>query len=138
MQADILALHQALIDAHMHKDVDALVRDVSDDFVSVSAGEIHRPTRDELAASFSAYLDSTTFSQYRDLCEPVVGFSDDGSIAWAIVQVRVAGRRASGDGPPRDFDTTWAWITLYRRQGDRWLRLVEVSNARPQGFNARP
>ncbi len=47
-----------------------------------------------------------------------------------IVQVKLAGKRAMDDGSERDIDSAWAWITLYERQGDKWIRLLEVSNSR--------
>jgi hypothetical protein len=129
MKSEILALHKALIDAHLNKDVDFLVRDLCEDFVSVSRGEIGRPTKEEVRESFSDYLNNTTFTEYRDLCEPIVGFSRDGSLAWSIVQVKVAGRRRMSDGSEREMDSTWAWLTLYERQGEKWIRLVEVSTS---------
>jgi hypothetical protein len=76
----------------------------------------------------SDYLDHTTFTEYRDLQEPIIGFSKDGSVAWSIVQVKVAGKRTLNDGTERDLDFTSAWITLYERHADKWIRLGEVSN----------
>ena len=54
--------------------------------------------------------------------------SKDGSVAWSIVQVKVAGNRTMDDGTDRDLDFTCAWITLYKLQGNEWIRLAEVSN----------
>jgi hypothetical protein len=45
----------------------------------------------------------------------------------SIVQVKVAGTRHLGDGSQRELDFTCAWLTLYQRQGDRWMRTAEVS-----------
>ena len=128
MESAILGLHKATIDAHLNKDVDFFVRDLSEDFVSVSGGEIRKPTAEEIRAQFGNYLNNTTFTEYRDLCEPIIGVSKGGSVAWSIVQVKVAGRRTMDDGYERDLDFVCAWITLYERQGDRWMRLAEVSN----------
>lgn len=128
MKSEILDLHRATIQAHLDADVGFLVRDLSDDFVSVSGGEIQRPTREEIESSFADYLSNTVFAEYRDLQEPIVGLSEDGSVAWSIVQVKVAGRRKVDDGQERELDFVCAWITLYRRQQDRWARIAEVSN----------
>lgn len=128
MKSEILTLHKALIDAHLNKDVDFFVQDLSEDYVSVSRGEILKPTIDEIRAGFSDYLNNTIFSEYSDLCEPIIGVSKDGSVGWSIVQVKVAGKRVMDDGSEAEFDDTWAWITLYEQQGDKWMRLVEVSN----------
>jgi len=128
VKSEILTLHKALIDAHLNKDVDFFVQDLSEDYVSVSRGEILKPTIDEIRAGFSDYLNNTIFSEYSDLCEPIIGVSKDGSVGWSIVQVKVAGKRVMDDGSEAEFDDTWAWITLYEQQGDKWMRLVEVSN----------
>jgi ketosteroid isomerase-like protein len=123
IKREILSLHEADIKAHLDKDVDHLVQGQSTSFVSVHSGEIRRPTPEETRAALARYLGSTTFTEYRDLVEPVVGVSPDGSTAWSIVQVRVTGAKTGGE--PIDF--TCAWITLYERQGGAWKRIVEAS-----------
>ncbi len=128
LRSEILELHKATIDAHWNKDVDFFVKDLADDFLSVQNGEIQRPQKDEIIARMSDYLNHTTFSEYQDLQEPIIGFSKDGSVAWSIVQVKVAGKRTMDDGTERDLDFICAWITLYERQGDKWIQLGEVSN----------
>ena len=79
------------------------------------------------------YLAETEFSHYEDVAEPIVGISDDGSVAWSIVQVRVAGTRTGDDGAEHAFDTVWAWLTLYRRTVNGWERITDVSTNRPYG-----
>jgi len=128
MKKEILGLHEAAIKAHFEKDVDFLVGDLSEDFFLVSNGEIRRPTVEEVRSNFENYLSGTTFTEYRDLREPLIGFSDDGSVAWSVVQVKVAGKRTGDDGSEGELDFTCAWITLYRKRGDRWVRLGEVSS----------
>ena len=127
LKSEILTLHQKTIDAHWNKDVGFMVEDLSEDYFSVSDGEIHNPTKEEIRSTFDSYLNNTTFAEYRDLREPIIGISKDGSMAWSLIQVKVAGRRTMDDGNERDLDFTCAWITLYERQDDRWIRLGEVS-----------
>jgi len=102
----ILAEHQELIDVHLNKDADFATRNLSDDFISVGNGEIRRPSKEELKASFSSYLESTKFTEYGDLQETIIGYSQDGSVAWSIVQVRLAGRLTSEGGSFRSFNDT--------------------------------
>ncbi len=128
LRLEILELHKATIDAHWQKNVDFFVKDMAKDYLFVQNGEIQRPQKDEITTKMSDYLNNTTFTEYRDLQEPIIGFSKDGSVAWSIVQVKVAGKRRMDDGTERDLDFTCAWITLYERQGDKWIRLAEVSN----------
>ncbi len=128
LRSEILELHKSTIEAHLSNNVDFLVRNLSGDFMSVSNGEIDYPTKEELRSEFSSYLNNTEFSEYTDLREPIIGFSKDGSVAWSVVQVKVTGRRTMDDGTQRDLDFTCAWITLYEREGSRWIKLAEVSN----------
>lgn len=130
LRNEILELHEALIEAHFNKNVDFLVGDLSENFFSVSNGEIRRPTTEEVRSNFETYLGTTTFTEYRDLHEPLIDFSDDGSLAWSVVQVKVGGKRTGDDGSERELDFTCAWMTLYRRLGDKWVRLGEVSSVK--------
>ena len=104
LKQEILEHHRRAIQAHWDKDVEFLVQDMSDDFFSVANGEIRHPCREEARATFTDYLTHTTFTEYRDLVEPEVGFSDDGSVAWANVQVKVSGERREDDGTRRPID----------------------------------
>jgi len=74
LRKQILELHKRTIKAHLRKDVDFLVRDISEDYMSVSNGEIRHPTTEDIRSTFARYLNSTTFTEYRDLREPIVGF----------------------------------------------------------------
>ena len=131
LRAEILALHRSFIQAHLDKDAAFLARPTSPDYLFVAGGEVERMNAEQVERMLSGYLDSTDFSVYEDVAEPVIGISRDGSLAWAIVQVRVAGTSTRAEGPPRSFDTRWAWITLYERDGHGWLRVADVSTSRP-------
>jgi len=128
LKEEILALHKASIDAHLEKNIPFFTQDVSDDFVTVSRGDIYKPTKEETNTMFTNYLENTEFFEYRDLQEPIVGFSRDGSIAWTIVQVKVVGKRKMEDGMIADLDFTSSWIMLYERQEDKWIKLVNSSS----------
>ena len=125
---EILALHREVIRAHFDGDIGFFTRDISGDYFSVSGGEIRYPSPEEIETDFRDYLENTEFSRYEDLEEPVIGFSDDGSLAWSIVRVKVEGERRVNPDSTRALDFTCAWITLYRRESGRWIRLGEVSS----------
>ncbi len=127
LEQEILDHHRRAIQAHLDKDVEFLVEDMSERFFSVAEREIRHPSQAEVKATLTDYLTHTAFTEYRDLVEPEVGFSDDGSVAWANVQVKVSGERRYDDGARRPIDFVCAWLTLYRRVGDRWTKLGEVS-----------
>ena len=123
LKKELVILHRKEIEAHFTKDVDFLLKNVSSDFMSVNGGKISFPSVEEMRESFTLYLDNTEFSKYVDLCDPIIGFSGDGSIAWSTVQVRVEGK--SSDDV---IAFTCAWITLYKRKEDRWIKFTEVSS----------
>ena len=75
----------------------------------------------------SDYINNTTFYEYKDLQDPIIGFSDDYSTAWIICQLKVSGDRKLEYGTIRKIDFTCAWLTLYKRENDRWITLTEVS-----------
>jgi hypothetical protein len=125
IKREILGLHMADIKAHLNRDVEHLVQGQSPDFTSVHSGEVRHPTPEETKDALTRYLNNTAFTEYRDLREPVIGVSPDGSTAWSIVQVKVSGHRVDASGSPIDF--TCAWVTIYTRQGDKWMRVVEAS-----------
>ncbi|MHA2298604.1 MAG: hypothetical protein ACXADA_21435 [Candidatus Hodarchaeales archaeon] len=128
LRSEILAYHNAFIEAHLNKNVDFFVQDIADEYFSVSYGEIRKPTKEEIKSLFTNYLNNTVFTEYRDLSEPIINFSEDGSMAWSLVQVKVKGKQTVENESERDLDFICAWITLYKRQDDKWIRLGEVSS----------
>ncbi|MGD8566023.1 MAG: hypothetical protein PVF96_06715 [Candidatus Bathyarchaeota archaeon] len=67
LRSEILEIHKQGIEAHLNKDVDFFIKNIFENYVSVSKGEIRRPLKDEIKLQFSNYLDNTTFVEYRDL-----------------------------------------------------------------------
>jgi len=128
LKSELRSFHLDLIKAHLEKDLDFFVKDISDDYFSVSGAEIRHPSRTEILDRFDYYLGRTTFKEYRDLEEPLIRISRDGSLGWSIVRVKIAGDQEQPDGSTADLDFTCAWITLFERQGDKWIRMGEVSS----------
>ena len=128
LKSEIIALHEKEIKAHLNKDVEFFVQDIAEDYIAVSYGEIRKPTIEEIRSQFTSYLNNTDFRRYEDLREPIIRFSKDGSLAWTILQVVVKGKRTRDDGSEKNLDFTCAWITLYKRQDDKWIRLTDVSS----------
>ena len=130
LEQELLNLHQETIDAHLKKDVDFFVKNISDDYFSVSQGELNHPTKEEITAKFTSYLGSTDFLEYRDLIDPIIRVSDDGSLGWSIVSVKILAVREI-EGKKYDIDNIWTWITLYERKNNIWIRMGEVSSLKP-------
>jgi hypothetical protein len=131
LRREIREYHDTFIDAHVNNRPDFFVQDLDDEYVNVSRGELLRQTKGEILEMFTDYLADTTFSEYRLLGEPTIGFSKDGSVAWSIFRLKVAGKRTTADGSKAPVDSTWGCLVLFRRRGDRWIRIAEASNRKP-------
>jgi hypothetical protein len=128
LEQELLDLHQETLDAHFNKDVDFFTKDIADGYFQVHEGEFMHPTKEEIHTMFTHYLNSTEFERYDDLREPMVKVSDDGSLGWTIVQVRLVGEQQLENDSVNKMDYTYAWITLYEREDGKWIRLGEVDN----------
>ncbi|MHA2030008.1 MAG: hypothetical protein ACXAB7_17020 [Candidatus Kariarchaeaceae archaeon] len=127
LRSDLMTHHQNEIAAHLEKDIGFFTKNVSDNYLSVSRGDIHYPTKDEISKNFTSYLQNTTFSEYKDINDPIINFSDDYSVAWVVYQVKVVGIQTIEENKERELDFVCAWITVYHRQNDTWVRLADVS-----------
>jgi ketosteroid isomerase-like protein len=130
-RAEILELHRSFIEAHLAEDVSALVRTIPQDYLFVANGDVQALNGNDVQKTLQTYFDNTTFSHYEDTAEPIIGFSKDGTLAWAIFQVRVAGISHRETGTDHPFDTQWAWITLYEKRNGAWSTISDVSTNRP-------
>lgn len=128
LRAEILALHEGGIQAHLDGDPTFFTAGTAEPFFSVSGGEIREQTRADVEQTYAGYLGSTEFSEYRNLREPIVGVSDDGSVGWIIAQVKVTGARTGEDGSEQTMEFVGAFITLYQRRDGAWLRMANAVN----------
>lgn len=127
LKAELLTIHHDLIRAHLTNDPALSVQNLSENFASVKDGEITFPYRDEVLSGITDYISDTTFSEYRDLQEPVIGLSEDGTVGWVIARVSVRGERKLNDGTTREISFICSWMTLYRRIRGAWVTEAEVS-----------
>jgi hypothetical protein len=125
------ALHEKVIRAHRQSNVGLILEDEAPDYVVANRGEVTRPTLDERRQRLGAYLRSTAFQEYRDLTEPVVTISSDGTLGWVIVQVQASGLQTSEGGEKEPVEFVSAWVELYEKRDGRWMRVGNVSNFKP-------
>jgi hypothetical protein len=125
------ALHDKTMRAHKDSDAALLVADQAADMIIVNRGAVTRPSLEERRASFGSYLGRTVFAEYRDLVEPIVKVSNDGSLGWVIVQVGARGVQAAEDGTKKPIEFVSAWVELYEKRDGRWYGVGNVSNFRP-------
>jgi len=127
----LLAAHREVLEAHRTGDLQAWLDGESDDYVLADRGEVSRPKKAERGAQIGPYLKRTRFTEYKDLIEPIVCISQDESLAWVVVQVGASGVQKRDDGTEGPIRFVSAWIELYEKRGERWLRVGNVSNFKP-------
>ena len=127
----LLEMHQKVIQAHLDADVDGWLEMETAEYISANRGVISYPTKEARRAGRTPYLQATTFTEYRDMVEPVVKISEDGTLGWVIVQVKVSGVHKTDDGQEHPLAFESAWIELYEKKNGRWLCVGNVSNMKP-------
>lgn len=129
-RAQLLALHEKVMEGHRKGEVGLILEDELDDYVVAGRGAVSHPSRDERRDRLGPYLRQAKFEVYRDRIEPVVAISRDGTLGWVIVEVEAKGSMPGADGTARPIEFVSAWIELYEKRDGRWLRVGNVSNFR--------
>jgi hypothetical protein len=128
----LLAMHEKVIQAHVNADVEGWLDLETAEFISANRGVISYPTKEERRAGRLPYLQATTFSEYRDVVEPIVRISEDGMLGWVFVQVKVSGTQLTSANEEVAVGFESAWIELYEKRNGRWLCVGNVSNMKPK------
>ncbi|MBO3698155.1 nuclear transport factor 2 family protein [Roseivirga sp. E12] len=127
----ILALHNLQRDYHFNKDSIAFANQFSDDFVSVNKGVIAHPSKEETITRYNGYFSSVEFVKWDDLSEPIIKFSDDGSMAYTIVDKIVSITFQDENGETQSGETHFAWTAIYKKYGDNWKIAAVTSTEVP-------
>ena len=115
----LLALHQQQRKAHLDKNVSLLLGDSTlTDYIEVNRGLIKRPSYSESAKRFQAYFDEVEFIQWDDVTPPVFSFSDDGTMATAVVDKIVITRPLRDNRPDTAY---YAWLAVYKKIKGKWV-----------------
>ncbi|MEM9548974.1 MAG: nuclear transport factor 2 family protein [Bacteroidota bacterium] len=117
---EILELHRLQRDYHFNKDSIAFANQLSDDFISVNKGVVSTPKRSETIARYNNYFSSVEFLEWDDVSEPIIRFSEDGTLAYTIVDKIVKVKYESENGEPQEGETHFAWTAIYRKIGKEW------------------
>lgn len=116
----IVALHNLQRTYHFTRDSINFVNQLSDHFISVNKGVISSPSRSETLTRYNKYFTSVEFIKWNDLSEPIIKFSDDGTLAYTIVDKEVVLTYKDEEGKSIEEKTHFAWTTIYKKYGDEW------------------
>lgn len=127
----ILKLHNLQRDYHFNKNSGAFVNQFSDNFISVNKGEITYPKREKSLMQFNRYFSSVTFIKWDDEVPPIIKFSDDGSMAYCIVDKIVLLTYQDENKKVIEQETHFAWTTIYKKYGKEWKIDCVISTEKP-------
>ena len=116
----IIALHELQREVHFEKDSIGFANLLSDNFISVNRGEISHPSKEELISRYHGYFSSVDFIRWDDVSEPIIKFSDDGRLAYTIVDKVVELSTENLEGETVKDTTYFAWTAIYKKYPTGW------------------
>lgn len=131
-KAKILEMHRLQRDYHFNKDSIAFANQLSDSFISVNRGVVSSPTREATVARYNGYFSAVNFVKWDDVSDPIIKISDDGSLAYTVVDKIVEVTYKNADGNDSIGSTHFAWTAIYRKYGDQWKIDCVTSTNKPE------
>lgn len=105
--------------AHFDRNTDLFVSEFADSMISVNKGKVTTTGKDENRKRIGSYFSRANFIKWDDIAEPVIRFSDDGSLAYAVIQKQVILSYPDSLGKATD-TVDYAWVSIYRKQKGEW------------------
>ena len=84
--------------------------------LSVNKGKLSVDTPEENRERIGKYFGRVEFIKWDDVVEPIIRFSDDGSLCYAIIQKQVIVSSPDSLGKKLQDTTDYAWASVYRKQ----------------------
>ena len=127
----ILKLHNLQRDYHFNKDSISFANQFSKNFISVNKGIISRPKQSETISRYNRYFSSVEFVNWDDVTEPIIKFSEDGTLAYTIVDKIVKLTHKNDLGETIEGITHFAWTTIYKKYRNEWKIDCITSTEKP-------
>ncbi|MEM9362436.1 MAG: hypothetical protein AAGA43_07375 [Bacteroidota bacterium] len=132
---EIYVLHNAQRKYHFEKDSVSYVNQLSKDYVEVKNGIVARPKLEDKLSRYHSYFSQVEFLKWDDLQEPIIRFSEDGSLAYTIVDKIVQVSYKDENGNQTIGETHFAWTAIYRKTMDGWKIECAISTEEPISEN---
>src|SRR5438045_9404285 len=97
-KAELLRIHKSEREAHFKTDVDRLLENSPEEFISVGRGKINRSSKDDARKMFTGYFRDAKYYEWDDVEKPSIRISNDATMAWRITRIRVRLVQKTGDG----------------------------------------
>src|SRR3954468_6054817 len=128
-KAELLRIHKSDREAHFTTDVDRLLENSPEEFISVGRGKINRSSKEDARKMFTGYFRDAKYYEWDDVEEPIIRISNDASIGWMITRTRVRRVQKKADGAEQEEKFVYAGIMTYEKRDGRWVRVANVSTA---------
>ena len=126
-RAAITALLDMERKAHLEKDVSLFMSEFSDGMISVNRGVVSQPSPEMNRDRIQDYFNRVEFIRWEDTAPATIKFSNDGTLAYAIVQKQVI-LSVKDSVNNNQLDTTdFAWVSIYRKTGNGWKIECNIS-----------
>lgn len=113
--------------AHFDRNTSLFISEFADNMISVNKGIVKSPTKAENEKRIGKYFSSVSFIKWDDVAEPIIRFSNDGTLAYAIIQKQVILTYPDSLGAPFYDTTDFAWASIYRKQKGEWKVEANIS-----------
>jgi hypothetical protein len=123
---ELLKVHKIDREAHFKTDVELLLQHSAEEFISVNSGKISKSSRAEVKQMFEEYFRNAKYYQWDDLEVPIIKISNDATMAWMIVRIKVK-RTQSLSNEEKERQFVYAGIMTYEKQNGKWVRIANVS-----------
>lgn len=117
---EVMELHNKQREYHVEEMPEEFVALMTDEFMSVNRGKISKPTKEASIKRFQGYFGNVEFEKWDDLAEPVIRFSDDGSMAYSIVNKEVVVRYQNDSNQWMRGKTEFSWLAVYKKTDEGW------------------
>jgi hypothetical protein len=128
-KAELLRIHKSDHEAHFNTDVDAVLENSPEEFISVGRGKINRTSKEDARKMFTGYFHDAKYYEWGDVQQPIIRISNDASMAWMITRTRVRRVQKKADGAEQEEKFIYAGIMTYEKRDGRWVRVANVSTA---------
>ena len=130
-KAELLRLHTSDREAHFKTDVEKLLENAPEEFISVSRGKITRSSKADTRKMFTGYFRDAKYYEWDDIEEPIIRLSNDASMAWMVTRTRIRRVQKNADGAEKEEKAVYAGIMTYEKRDGRWVRVANVSTFEP-------
>ncbi len=136
-KTEILALHEQERSFHFEKKAAEFAATLSENALMINKGRVNTASQEENQKRFESYFNSVEFLEWDDMTAPIVRLSDDGSMAYVVVEKKVT-IQVIQEADTIQNSTQFAWVSIYEKDNGNWKITCNAStNQEPAGTHSK-